>query len=457
MRLKTRILLIACALLISAVAICCLLILRNVNEQMRTEALQKATSDFRNVQQTVTRFDSLHQDQMIDDAYFLYLVRSTEFARELTLKNDERYLLNDCGFSPESYLIDSESAEDGVASCFCRVFGKLYLLIGQRYKKETTTYSVCIVRNLSELDSIMRTLALRCIVIAALMPLVFLILLYLFVSLSLQPIRQMQMNARAIASGDYSARIAVKRKDEIGLLADDFNTMAQAVDSSIAALTEQNLRKQQFINDLSHEMKTPVTSLLINSETLMTRSVTDSEAQHALYRIHEQSKWIECLSQKLMTLILLQDKITLIPHTVFDLFEAVEERIQDSLQRAKIKMIIQSDQSVYSMDFDLMQSALVNLIENAIKASQENSTIEMKAQENVIVVRDHGCGIPKEEISRITEPFYMVDRSRSKKFGGSGLGLALVQRIAELHHAELQIESEVDVGTSIFFRFYDTV
>ena len=109
------------------------------------------------------------------------------------------------------------------------------------------------------------------------------------------------------------------------------------------------------------------------------------------------------------------------------------------------------------MDADLMRSALVNLVENAIKASERGSTVELIANKNEIIVRDHGRGIPKDEIARVTEPFYMVDRSRSKKLGGSGLGLALVQRIADVHHAELVIESELNVGTSIFFRFSDAV
>ena len=105
------------------------------------------------------------------------------------------------------------------------------------------------------------------------------------------------------------------------------------------------------------------------------------------------------------------------------------------------------------MDFDLMRSALANLVENAKRASSEGQTITLAAHGNVIEVIDHGKGIPVEEIARITEPFYMVDRSRSKRNGGSGLGMALVQKIAEAHGAELVIESVENEGTTMRLIF----
>ena len=93
------------------------------------------------------------------------------------------------------------------------------------------------------------------------------------------------------------------------------------------------------------------------------------------------------------------------------------------------------------MDFDLMRSALINLVENARKASRDGQSIYLCAKDNAIEVRDFGQGIPAKELPRITEPIYMVDKSRSKKQGGSGLGLAILQRIASAHGAALTAES----------------
>ena len=105
------------------------------------------------------------------------------------------------------------------------------------------------------------------------------------------------------------------------------------------------------------------------------------------------------------------------------------------------------------MDADLMESLLVNLLDIAVKASKPGSEIELKAWDNTILVRDHGKGIPEEEISRVTEAFYMVDKSRSKKAGGIGLGLAICQRIAQIHGARLSIESTLGEGTSVYVIF----
>lgn len=456
MRLKTRILICASVLLIAAVAICCAVILRIVHKHLQDEAITKAQADFIKASFTTPYSSFSEQDPMIDDAYILYLVHSSDLSRELTLSVDGRYLMNNTGFAPEPYLFH-QANEPNIQSCYQCVFGTLYLLIGERVYFHGQDYTVCLVRDMSQLDDTVHRLAIQCLLVGGSVTILFLLLSYLFLSLSLKPIRQLQTGARAIASGDYSARISVRHKDEIGLLAEDFNAMANAVEESIEALQEQNLRKQQFINDLSHEMKTPVTSLLLNSETLTMRNVSEDDAQHALYRIHEQAKWIERLSQKLMMLVVMQQEIELVPHPVNDLFDSVELHVHDSLLKSSMALMIEPSDAVYPMDFDLMQSALVNLIENAIKASEPNSAIELFTKGQAIVVRDHGRGIPKEEIPRITEPFYMVDRSRSKQLGGSGLGLALVRRIAELHRAKLDIESEQGVGTSIFFRFSDAV
>lgn len=105
------------------------------------------------------------------------------------------------------------------------------------------------------------------------------------------------------------------------------------------------------------------------------------------------------------------------------------------------------------MDFDLLRAALVNLVENAQRASRDGQTITLAAHDGVIEVIDRGRGIPAGELARVTEPFYTVDRSRSRRFGGSGLGLALVKRIAEAHGAELSLESAVGAGTTARLTF----
>ena len=105
------------------------------------------------------------------------------------------------------------------------------------------------------------------------------------------------------------------------------------------------------------------------------------------------------------------------------------------------------------MDLDLMTDVVINLIDNAVKASEPGSSIWLRASGHQIEVRDSGSGIPEEELNKILEPFYMVDKSRSRKKGGAGLGLALVQLIVERHHGNMQIESHVGEGTRMIIQF----
>ena len=451
MRLKTRILLCACTLIAVAVTVCCTLILGIVREQMHSDAAEKAEEAFIEARRTISNIDL---DADVIDTYMIYKVHDFDSSDPFTLSRDGNYMINNVGFSPDSYMnINEDYGESN--QVFARVFGKNVLLTGEYVFCSNQRFRLTMVTDLSGIDRDMRALAWKCAGVGAAVTALFFLLTYFLLSASLRPVKKLQSVARRIAGGDYHARIAVKNRDEIGLLAEDFNTMADAVEQSIAELKEQNARKQQFINDLSHEMKTPVTSLLLNSETLTTRTVSDEDRQRALLRINEQAKWIERLSQKLMQLVMLQGSIELVSSPVRPLLDAAKETVADSLARAQISLIVSCEDRSIPMDFDLLRSALVNLIENAIKASDPQSTIELIGADNQIIVRDHGRGIPKEEIERITEPFYMVDRSRSKKLGGSGLGLALVKQIVDAHHAELRIESEVGVGTSIFICFSD--
>lgn len=101
------------------------------------------------------------------------------------------------------------------------------------------------------------------------------------------------------------------------------------------------------------------------------------------------------------------------------------------------------------MDLDFMLSLFLNLVENACKASKEGSSILLTADETGISVEDFGKGIPKQEVGRVTEAFYMVDKSRTKRGGGAGLGLALCQQIADIHGAKMRIESVEGKGTKV--------
>jgi len=138
--------------------------------------------------------------------------------------------------------------------------------------------------------------------------------------------------------------------------------------------------------------------------------------------------------------------------SVLELFGRVRQSTQKVLADRRVSLVLRCDSDVLIMNIDLMQSLLVNLVDNASKAYDDISPsreVYLSVYDNVLEVRDNGRGIAPGEIERIFEPFYIADKSRSKKSGGSGLGLALVKKIADAHGAKLEVESVPGEGTTM--------
>ena len=156
-----------------------------------------------------------------------------------------------------------------------------------------------------------------------------------------------------------------------------------------------------------------------------------------------------------MELILVgQEKLQMQETELNQLLQEVVESFQPILQNHKIQIQQQLEGGRMQMEPELFRSMVYNILENAIKASPAGSTIwifqnNLDNGEITISIKDQGMGISKEDLKKVTEPFYMVDKSRSRKAGGAGLGLALCEKIAQLHHGNIQIESQLGEGTTV--------
>ena len=315
-----------------------------------------------------------------------------------------------------------------------------------------TDESICtvyIVQDITPVYVQIRTLILQFAVIDTVCIGLGLLLISLIVRRALHPLQELQNAAAHIAAGSYEERVTVSSADEVGALAQDFNAMAESVEQRIAELTETAERQRLFIGGVTHEFKTPLTALLLNADSLQNTYLDEEERSDAIARIENQTRWLERLVQKLLKLITLEQAPELKTSSVPELLECVRESTADALQKRGVTLQTESLTESLNMDADLMQSVLVNLVDNACKASNPGQTVRLTADASGFTVQDHGCGIPNEEIERVTEPFYMVDRSRSKKQGGMGLGLALVKEIVQAHGGRLEIESAVGEGTTV--------
>ncbi len=311
-------------------------------------------------------------------------------------------------------------------------------------------YTVYVITDISDVYQTYRNMTVRFIIIAIIGITLGMLGIIFLVHLSTLPLKKLGQSARRIAGGEYTERANVRTNDEVGALSEDFNRMAEAVQTHVDALEDRNERQNLFISGVTHEFKTPMTSMMLHSETLLNNPLlTPEQRVKSLMHIHTQCAWLERLTQKLMSLITLGQNVTTSSQSVPDLIERVVESTQETLQKRGTPLVTECAVDTLPMDADLMQSLLINLVDNASKASEPGQTILLSATERTLCVTDHGRGIPPEAIKRVTEPFYMVDKSRSKRMGGSGLGLALVKRIADAHNAELIIESMPGEGTTI--------
>ena len=277
------------------------------------------------------------------------------------------------------------------------------------------------------------------------------LVMFFIVRRSLLPLQSLSDGARAIAAGAYDKRVQEKRKDEIGSLGRDFNRMAEAVEGHIREVEESEEKKTLFMGSLTHELKTPLTAISGYAQTIRSVKLPENDRDEALRYIHEESRRLDRLSKKMMRLLELEENTELLFETVSvrELFEAAISTCGAAAREKGVILEIGDCPGEVKADRDLMTEVLVNLIDNAVKASSPGDAVQLYTENGCIVVEDNGCGIPSEEIGKITEPFYMVDKSRSRKSGGAGLGLALTAMILKRHGMALSVESQLGQGTKI--------
>ncbi len=269
-----------------------------------------------------------------------------------------------------------------------------------------------------------------------------------------RPVRKLTQTSRTIAAGDYGRRVDVRSSDEIGELARSFNLMAASVEEKINELEQSSRIKDDFIANFNHELKTPMTSIIGYSDMLRSRQLDPATVFKAANYIYNEANRLEALSLKMLNLVVLeQQNFTFVPINVRELFRYIVWAATPSFQREAITIHAAAHEGWIQAEPDLIKTLLLNIVDNARKASNPGSTVELRGSRDnehyTLAVIDHGRGIPQEEVGKITEAFYMVDKSRSRAQNGVGLGLSIASRIATLHKTTLCIRSSVGVGTSV--------
>ncbi|GAA3404877.1 HAMP domain-containing sensor histidine kinase [Paenibacillus hodogayensis] len=277
----------------------------------------------------------------------------------------------------------------------------------------------------------------------------------LFVSRGLtRSIDRLNRTARVIAGGGFSERVRLRSKDEIGVLARNFNDMASVVEDKITDLERNNEQKQRFIQHFTHELKTPLTSIIGYANFLRTTKYNEELFVDGLNVIHAEAKRLESLSFKLMDLILLQEeRLRIETHELAEIVAEIKPALDMAAAQKRVDIVADCEAGSLVADKDLIQVLVFNLVDNAVKASAEGQTVTIRVRWHegrcVLQVTDKGSGIAEEHRDNIFEPFYMADKARTRSRNGAGLGLAICQSIASAHQADIRVASEEHRGTTV--------
>ena len=262
----------------------------------------------------------------------------------------------------------------------------------------------------------------------------------------INPIRKLTEATKKVASGDFSADVKIKRNDEIGELADNFNVMVKELNSI------EYLRKD-FVSNISHELKTPIASIQGFTKLLAQDNLSKEEKQEYINIILEETGRLSNLSSNMIKLSEFEHKEIITNKKKYRIDEQIRKAIimlEQEINKKNIKITLKSEEITIIEDEDLIMEVWINLLNNAVKYTNENGKIEINVSDEEefvrVEIKDTGIGIPKEKQDRVFEKFYQAERAHSNE--GSGLGLAIVKRIIDLTEGKITLESEVGKGTT---------
>lgn len=378
------------------------------------------------------------------DIYIIYN-NSIVYTNSSTTSDYPAQLATNSILGEKQYIITDENNQHYIYSCSCSIISGAKLNIINK-------------RNITETYNLMNNQLTYFRLVLILVVLACSIFMFIISILLTKPLERLKNVSDQFGKGDYSARAAVTTLDEVGELSNTYNQMAEAVEEHVEELQAMVERQDRFVADFTHEIKTPMTTIIGYADTIRSKELSRENQIMAASYIFSEGKRLETMSMKLFDLLYTkQQKLNIVPFSTKRLGDEIAESVSPSLEYKEIKFLVSVENATINGDIDLLKSSFINLIDNARKASAPGKEIHflgsIKDNNYIFKVRDFGVGIPAEHLSKITDAFYMVDKSRSRKEGGAGLGLSLASLVFSSHNAKLDIESTPNVGTTFSITF----
>lgn len=277
------------------------------------------------------------------------------------------------------------------------------------------------------------------------------VLIFLLSRMVTNPLIKLKKATEQIARGDYNLKLSEKGEDEVADLARSINSLAHS-------LHHYESTRNEFLADISHELRTPLTYIKGYSEVLSKGMVKDEEEKtQYLQFIHEEAARMQKMVKDLMDLSRLEEGSFFLNKVEADLVDLVShtvKKVKPAMDEAGLELAFHSkiDQLYGNVDPERLQQVLFNLLDNAREHTPSGGeiqvTVSLENEKFFITVSDTGKGIPADQLPFIWQRLYRVEKSRSRKYGGTGLGLTIVKKIVELHSGEIKVSSQEGKGTS---------
>lgn len=263
------------------------------------------------------------------------------------------------------------------------------------------------------------------------------------------PVTKLRAATRELARGNLHARVAPAfgRRDELASLAIDFDQMAEQIESLVNG-------QRRLLGDISHELRSPLARLNVALE--LARQRAGDDAATALQRIEREAETLNEMIGQLLALTRLENHTEAVEKTSFDLVQLVRDIVDDADYEARNRnrsVRLESPEDCMLLGNEqLLRRAIENVVRNAVQYTAEETTVEVKlacGNQAVIIVRDHGAGVPVEALEKLFRPFYRVDEARDRESGGTGLGLAIAERAVRLHGGTVEAANVATGGLAV--------
>ncbi|MGO4729302.1 sensor histidine kinase [Paenibacillus sp. 2KB_22] len=263
-----------------------------------------------------------------------------------------------------------------------------------------------------------------------------------------RPIKKLTKATKRIAAGDFNVKLNITQKTEIGTLARSFEEMMHD-------LQQLEQMRREFVTNVSHEVQSPLTSISGYASALKQVNLSEHERNRYLDIIIAEAKRMSKMSDSLLKLSLLESQSQQLRLNTLGLDEQIRRVIvalQPQWSARNIHFELDLENVKVTADHDQLNQVWTNIIGNSIKFSNDGGMIKVRIEEDInhvsVRISDTGIGIPIEDQKRIFERFFKADRSHSRKYDGSGMGLAIVKQIVSLHQGDIRVESEPGQGTT---------